>query len=526
MMASDHNIWKSPGGALFFKLGIPPGLRDRPEFRSSRGKPKTKITEPLGTYNPAEAREIRDQKLAHWKRVFARMNAGVPLLAEDIEAEAERIRVETLAAFRAPPPPTYEEEMRIKVAHAEAKVEAMRRFTAAMRATLDEIAAKVAEVAERHGITIEKGTPLYAEVGNAVLDAINRAGDEYEAETVPPAPVAPAAAPLPVPASKGGFERFSQAFEHYIAWLRDKQKVRPATIQDYTTRARRFIEFAKDPSLGAVTIDDAQRFLDEIGKTTSAATVNLHHIVCKAVFEHARNERRKFDGHNPFSFKPRKHRAKSKAKYTVDELNRFLASAVFAERQIKPTKYNVDSALPWVTAIGLFSGLTLEEVCQLRPRDIRAEAGNGLVIYVEREAAVSGELKRPARERTVPLHPALEKLGVLQYLAALPRGSRWIFPGLGDGMDKRSGAVGKAFNRWRRELGIERPGEKLDFHSLRHTFGKAIEDAGIRPNDCARLLGHSVPGITSSIYSGPELKRVAPLVARVKWEGLRLPKAH
>jgi hypothetical protein len=30
------------------------------------------------------------------------------------------------------------------------------------------------------------------------------------------------------------------------------------------------------------------------------------------------------------------------------------------------------------------------------------------------------------------------------------------------------------------------------------------------------------PGISSSVYSSPELARVAPLVARVNWEGLRV----
>jgi integrase len=147
---------------------------------------------------------------------------------------------------------------------------------------------------------------------------------------------------------------------------------------------------------------------------------------------------------------------------------------------------------------------------------VRKEADT-LTISVERAAAVSGELKRAARERTVPLHPALVKLGLLKYIEALPKGTPWLFPNLSEGAatDKRAAPVGKAFNKWRRRLGIERPPEKLDFHSLRHTFGKAIEDAGISPNDCARLLGHAVKGISASVYSAPELRRVAPLVAKV-----------
>jgi integrase len=520
--ADNRHLWQSPGGAVYLRLAIPPELRDRPEFRTSNGKPKINLTLPLGVRDLIEARPLRDQQIAYWQRTFAKMAAGVALDAQDIAAEAERIRLETLATLRAPP--TEVQTLALKVAREEGKLEAQRAFRDALRSTLNDIEAGVASVAERHGIAIEKGTPLYAEVANALLRAINAAESEVDADSVSARAETPRSASARKPEATSNGERFSQAFEHYAAWLRSNRKLRRKSIHDYTTRARRFIEFAKDPNLDEVTIDIAQAFLDDIAKTTSAATVNLHHVVCKAVFEHARTERHKFDGHNPFSFRQRKHTAQSKSKYTVAELNRFFASDAFLGRQIKPGDYGVNSALPWMTAIGLFSGLALEEAGQLRPQDVRKEADT-LIIAVERAAAVSGELKRAARERTVPLHPALVKLGLLEYIAALPKGTPWLFPNLGEGAatDKRAGPVGKAFNKWRRRLGIERPPEKLDFHSLRHTFGKAIEDAGISPNDCARLLGHAVKGISASVYSAPELKRVAPLVAKVGWEGLRLP---
>jgi len=146
------------------------------------------------------------------------------------------------------------------------------------------------------------------------------------------------------------------------------------------------------------------------------------------------------------------------------------------------------------------------------------------VIHITSEAALSGELKRKSRERTVPLHPELERLGLLKYMAALPRGAERIFPGLPvyQSKNKLSPALGRAFNDWRRELGIDYEDRQLDFHSLRHCFGRAIEDIGMTAQDRARLLGHPVPEISSSVYSAPELARVAPLVARVKWEGLRV----
>jgi integrase len=517
----DHNIWKSPGGALFFKLGIPPDLRGH--FLSTTGRPKVKISEPLGTYDPHEAREIRDQKLAHWKQTFRRLESGVPLLPEDIAAEAERIREETLATLRAPA--TEEQRMRLEIARAEAEVEAMRRARDAVRRTLDQVSAGVASVAERHGIDVEKGTALYAEIANAVFSAIGDAAEIHNAETGTPDAL-PVEQPAPAPAvgTNGDLERFSVALDHYLAWLRDEQKCRVATVADYKSKAERFMKFANDPSLGAVTIDQAKTFLNEVAKNTAPATVNLYHIACKSVFEHARKERHRFSGANPFSFKRRKSIAQSKAKFTVDELNGLFNSPTFAEREIKPATYGVTSALPWAALVALYSGASLEEVAQLRPDDLHVEDGNGWVISILPEAALSGELKRKSRKRIIPLHPELERLGLLEYRAALPRGAEWLFPGLRiqKSKGKRSPQLGSAFNNWRRSLGIDYQDRQLDFHSLRRTFGRAIEDIGITATDCARLLGHAVPGISSSVYSAPELKRVAPLVARVKWDGLRV----
>ena len=526
----DHNIWKSPGGALFFKLGIPPNLRSR--FLSSTGKPKVKITEPLGTYDPREARVLRDQKLAHYQQVFARMAAGVTLSPEEIATERRRVHHDTLQTSLTMPPVQAipEEEIALKALRAAIKARAQMDRPA----ILAEVAAEVRRIAdEKYGAgVIAEGSKEWEEIRLVVTSAKTKSVEDYLIGLIRGEPVVEQPAPATTETksspsangktANGNLERFSVALDHYIGWLRDEQKARVGTLSDYKSRAERFVKFANDPSLGAVTIDDAKAFLNEVAEGTEASTVNLYHVVCKAVFEHSRKERHRFSGVNPFSFKRRKHLAQSKAKFTAGELNGLFNSPTFTEREIKPKTYGVASALPWAAVIALYSGASLEEVCQLRREDLRIEHGNGWVIHITHEAALSGELKRKSRERTIPLHPELERLGLLKYHAALPRDSEWLFPGLPvhKSKNKRSPRVGRAFNNWRRQLGIDYKDRQLDFHSLRHTFGTAIEDVGITQSDRARLLGHAVPGISSSVYSAPELKRVAPLVARVKWEAL------
>jgi hypothetical protein len=42
-------------------------------------------------------------------------------------------------------------------------------------------------------------------------------------------------------------------------------------------------------------------------------------------------------------------------------------------REIKPAKHAPESALAWVAAIGLYTGMRLEEIAQLKTDDVREE---------------------------------------------------------------------------------------------------------------------------------------------------------
>jgi integrase len=516
----DHNIWKSPGGALFFKLGIPPALRHH--FKSSKGRDKVKISEPLGTDSLHDARILRDQRLAYWERAFARLRQG--LKPEELAAEQQRVRRDALQDLLAGPyrgPPGEHRAGFLRVALPIVLRQQIERPIFAVE--IDRQVRAIVDKTYGPGV-IAEGSPEWLSIREIVdkgtLDAITAyaLGELGEPQPVEqPTTGQPASTP-----ASNGRERFSVALDHYLAWHRDTLKSRPQTIDGEKSKAMRFVKFASDPTLDAVTIDVAKKFLEslEVGDETR----NQHKRTCFAVFRHAREERRVFFGDNPFKFRRRKTVVQSKDKYTVDELNKIFGSPTFTERQIKPTKYNIASAVPWAAAIALFSGAALEEVAQLRPKDIRQEAGNVWVISIDPKAALNGALKRKNRERLIPLHPELERLGLLRYRDALPRGAERLFPGLPveKSKNKFGPELGRAFNDWRRELGIVPEDRKLDFHSFRHTFGKAIEDVGIPQTDRHRLLGHKVPGISSSVYSAPELSRVAPLVARVAWSGLNI----
>jgi integrase len=527
----DHNLWQSPGGMIYFKLAIPAEVRER--FPPNKaGKVPDRITESLGTDSWVDARVLRDQRLAHYQRVFARMATGAALSPEEVATERRRVHRGTLQALLVEPPaaPIPEEERLFEAMQAVVRARRPMVEPGIRYEVMDE-ARRIADEKFGPGV-VANGSPEWNEICQHVAAAKARALEDYLVSMLRGEPVEPPAADvahgqhLPAPTvfpNGNGKEPFSVALGHYIADL-EKNGKRETTIRDFKAMGVRFVEFANDPVLASVTIDNAKDFLKKLeADGLGAATINKHHWLCKAVFEHARTERRRFSGDNPFEFSKKEHKKKSKAKYTIDDLRALFTSTVFTGRQVKPRRYDADTALPWAALVSLYTGAGREEICQLRPGDVRQENGTWL-FHIAPEAALADDLKRDARERKVPVHSELKRLGLLKYLAALPRGAERLFPNLPVSNAKPyfGEAVGKRFREWRESVGVARPGEKLDFHSFRHTVAKMFEDIGVRQNDAARVLGHSVEGISYGVYSAPEVKRLAQIVERIKYKGLRI----
>jgi integrase len=175
------------------------------------------------------------------------------------------------------------------------------------------------------------------------------------------------------------------------------------------------------------------------------------------------------------------------------------------------------TVLQWVMLIGLYSGLRLNEICQLKVPDLHREGDIWILDVREGDGQI---LKTAAARRWVPVHSQLIAAGLLDYAENLPATGP-LFPSLrGSGPDaKRSWYVSQQFTDYRRACGIEQ-GRRLVFHSLRKNFASALDRAGVPLADAAALLGHS-RGFSWDVYSsGPGLKRLQELVERVEYEGI------
>jgi integrase len=165
----------------------------------------------------------------------------------------------------------------------------------------------------------------------------------------------------------------------------------------------------------------------------------------------------------------------------------------------KPERY-------WIPMIGLYSGMRLNEICQLYASDIIKF--DGLWCF-----SINGEkdkhIKNEASDRVIPIHPTLIDLGFLEYVEQqkinnIPR--LWMNLTYCK-INGYCNIFSKWYSRFNRSNVTENPLKV--FHSMRHTVTDKLKQAGIIDTIIAELVGHSNSG---SMTMGRYGKRYQPKV--------------
>ena len=196
----------------------------------------------------------------------------------------------------------------------------------------------------------------------------------------------------------------------------------------------------------------------------------------------------------------------------------------------------------WVPLIALYSGMRLEEICQLHLSDI-VKVDGVLCFSINEESGGSGYMKHvksSAGIRKVPVHPHLwDELGLKKFVA-----SRWaktpeenytstlLFPDLQERVNavnhatvKLGSALTHWFTRYRRSVGVGgqhgEPSTKA-FHSFRHTVIEYLhKEARVDLSMLQAVVGHEMVdmGVTEN-YAGdwPVKVLLTNVIARLHWE--------
>ncbi len=158
----------------------------------------------------------------------------------------------------------------------------------------------------------------------------------------------------------------------------------------------------------------------------------------------------------------------------------------------------------WIPLIALYSGMRLNEICQLHLKDIIEVEG---IICFNINADGEKRIKTMSSKRLVPVHPKLIALGLPIYIEKMNnKGEERLWPNL---IYRRDGYIQLLVNwyyRHNRKYITKNP--KRTFHSLRHTFADTLKQKAVNEGVISELLGHSNHSMTTGRYG----KRYRPLV--------------
>ena len=171
--------------------------------------------------------------------------------------------------------------------------------------------------------------------------------------------------------------------------------------------------------------------------------------------------------------------------YSLEDLQKI--TSTLPKLPLQPEKF-------LIPMIAMYSGLRLDEICQLCKEDIELIDG---VSCFNINAKGGKKLKTASSARIVPVHPELIRVGLLDHIMNIGSGSIW--PNLSP---DKFGRWGKKFGGWysrfnRREITAN---AKRCFHSFRHTVANQLKQEGVNETVIAELIGHKNESITTGRY--------------------------
>lgn len=156
----------------------------------------------------------------------------------------------------------------------------------------------------------------------------------------------------------------------------------------------------------------------------------------------------------------------------------------------------------WGLLLGLYTGARVSEIGQLALDDILEVDGIPCLRLTDEQPGQS--LKTEASRRTIPIHPHLIELGLLDRVERLRRdGKTRLFPAVKvGGVNGMGNWLSKAFFRYRTEVGIAPPGKgKHGFHSFRSTLIQSLQDLRVPAEIRAAYVGHDLDDEHHNSYS-------------------------
>ena len=270
---------------------------------------------------------------------------------------------------------------------------------------------------------------------------------------------------------------------------------------------------------------------DKPDKVLSFETQSVYLHILNDVMQHAVSEGT-LDANPASGFKSLAKKAKAEDKrdpFTMGQLGRIFSAPLYVgcvddgRNHGKPGPNVIKRGRYWVPLISLFSGMRLNEICQLRVQDVQVTpAGNPYFIVTDEGDDMY--LKTESAKRTVPVHPDLVRMGLLDYRNRIVLSNQPnLFP------DLRAASTGyrsDLFSKWFNGTFLPKVGAKTGtttFHSLRHNFRDSLRRIEAPQEIVERLGGWAEGRKTSDAYgSGFSVDQLAEHMKKISYPDLDL----
>lgn len=309
-----------------------------------------------------------------------------------------------------------------------------------------------------------------------------------EGELVEPEVLAPSSSLLPRPTKRPPEPQIS--WEQLFDRWRNATVRKPKTADEFQRVLKAFESFAKGMAPAEVGKRQVIDFRDQLlADKQSSNTVDKKISILRTIYRVAvHDEVLSLDPTSGVVVAKPKTGKKSRVGFTADNLQTIFGAALFqrgavADRKFGPAEF-------WLPLIGLYTGARIEEIAQLRINEIRHHPRLGHFFHITDEGEDS-EVKNDSSRRRVPIHQCLVDAGLLEYAAALPEQTGYLFPTLTP--DKylcRSAGYGKEFGTFLRDE-LKILDRRKVFHSFRHLFKHRCRELGISEDVNDALTGHT-----------------------------------
>ncbi|HAJ89813.1 MAG TPA: hypothetical protein DCM27_02180 [Rhodospirillaceae bacterium] len=287
------------------------------------------------------------------------------------------------------------------------------------------------------------------------------------------------------------------------------------------------IKKGKEQGLELATVGTVNGYLQKMSSVLNFGLVEGYIYKNPAIDLQLKDKQSAKDKRHPFSTKV---------------LNVIFSSGVYSESDISIYKnYQPPAKLKkaerahysrfWVPLIALYSGMRLNEICQLNVSDIQYK--NGIAVlnvrteFDEEDGVANSELKKLKTEqsnRIVPVHPMLKKIGLLEYVESVKKAGVFkLFPDVKVATTGyHSGNFSKYFSRHLKAIGVKT--DKTSFHSFRHNFRDAEREAEM-PEHISQQLGGWTTGKTDANYgSGVKIETLSKWMDKIDYPEVALDK--